>query len=43
MIALPGYFLHYLLTSRREKFEAFIEHLQNACGQRMLKRSKANA
>lgn len=42
MIALPGYFLHYLLTSRREKFEAFVEHLQNACGQRVLKRSKAN-
>lgn len=37
MIALPGYFLHYLLTSRRGQFEAFIEHLQNACGQRVLK------
>jgi biopolymer transport protein ExbB len=43
MIALPGYFLHYLLTSRRAKFESFIKHLQNACGQRVLKRSKANA
>lgn len=43
MIALPGYFLHYLLTSRRAKFEAFIEHLQNACGQRALKRHKQHA
>jgi biopolymer transport protein ExbB/TolQ len=36
MIALPGYFLHYILTSKRTKFEGFIEHLQNACGQRVL-------
>lgn len=36
MIALPGYFLHYLLTGKRFKFESFIEHLQNACGQRVL-------
>jgi biopolymer transport protein ExbB len=36
MVALPGYFLHYLLTSKRTKFEGFIEHLQNACGQRVL-------
>ncbi len=43
MIALPGYFLHYLLTSRRARFEAFIEHLQNACGQRALKRHKQHA
>jgi biopolymer transport protein ExbB len=40
MVALPGYFLHYLLTGKRRKFEAFIEHLQNACGQRVLKVSK---
>lgn len=40
MIALPGYFLHYLLTGKRGKFEAFIEHLQNACGQRVLKLAK---
>jgi biopolymer transport protein ExbB len=36
MVALPGYFLHYMLTSNRSKFEGFIEHLQNACGQRVL-------
>lgn len=36
MVALPGYLLHYLLTSKRTKFEGFIEHLQNACGQRVL-------
>lgn len=40
MIALPGYFLHYLLTGKRGKFEGFIEHLQNACGQRVLKLAK---
>ena len=37
MIALPGYFLHYLLTGKKGRFEGFIEHLQNACGQRVLK------
>lgn len=37
MIALPGYLLHYILTGKRNQFEAFIEHLQNACGQRVLK------
>ena len=36
MIALPGYFLHYLLVGKRSQFENFIEHLQNACGQRVL-------
>ena len=40
MIALPGYFLHYLLTGKRGRFEGFIEHLQNACGQRVLKLAK---
>lgn len=43
MIALPGYFLHYLLTGKRRKFETFIEHLQNACGQRVLKKHKQPA
>ncbi len=37
MIALPGYFLHYILTSKRNKFEGFLEHLQNACCQRVLR------
>jgi biopolymer transport protein ExbB len=37
MIALPGYLLHYILTGKRNQFESFIEHLQNACGQRVLK------
>ena len=37
MIALPGYLLHYILTGKRNDFESFIEHLQNACGQRVLK------
>lgn len=36
MVALPGYLLHYVLTSKRGRFESFIEHLQNACGQRVL-------
>ena len=40
MIALPGYFLHYVLTGKRNKFEGFLEHLQNACCQRVLKLSK---
>jgi biopolymer transport protein ExbB len=44
VIALPGYFLHYLLTSKRNKFEGFLEHLQNACCQRVLQLLKpANA
>jgi len=37
VIALPGYFLHYMLTGKRNKFQAFLEHLQNACCQRVLK------
>ncbi|MCA1964734.1 MAG: MotA/TolQ/ExbB proton channel family protein, partial [Prosthecobacter sp.] len=37
MVALPGYFLHYVLTAKRNKFEGFLEHLQNACTQRVLK------
>ncbi len=37
VIALPGYFLHYILTAKRSKFEGFLEHLQNACCQRVLK------
>jgi biopolymer transport protein ExbB len=41
MVALPGYFLHYMLTGKRAKFESFVEHLQNACGQRALNAAKA--
>ncbi len=37
MVALPGYLLHYILSGKRNDFESFIEHLQNACGQRVLK------
>lgn len=37
MVALPGYFLHYILTGKRNAFESFIEHLRNACTQRALK------
>lgn len=37
MVALPGYLLHYILSGKRNEFESFIEHLQNACGQRVLK------
>jgi biopolymer transport protein ExbB len=40
MVALPGYFLHYILTAKRGKFEGFLEHLQNACCQRVLKLNK---
>jgi biopolymer transport protein ExbB len=40
MVALPGYFLHYILTGKRNKFEGFLEHLQNACCQRVLKLSR---
>lgn len=40
VIALPGYFLHYLLTGKRNKFQGFLEHLQNACCQRVLKLSR---
>jgi biopolymer transport protein ExbB len=40
VIALPGYFLHYVLTSKRNKFDGFLEHLQNACCQRVLQLSK---
>jgi len=40
VIALPGYFLHYILTSQRNKFEGFLEHLQNACCQRVLQLSQ---
>jgi biopolymer transport protein ExbB len=40
VIALPGYFIHYILTAKRGKFEGFLEHLQNACCQRVLKLEK---
>jgi biopolymer transport protein ExbB len=41
MVALPGYFLHYIVSSKRDKFDAFIEHLMNAVSQRALKREDA--
>jgi biopolymer transport protein ExbB len=40
VIALPGYFLHYVLTGKRIRFEGFLEHLQNACCQRVLQLNK---
>jgi biopolymer transport protein ExbB len=43
VVALPGYFLHYMLTSKRNRFEGFLEHLQNACCQRVLQLSKNNS
>lgn len=40
VIALPGYFLHYILLGKRNTFQGFLEHLQNACCQRVLKLSR---
>jgi len=34
MVALPGYFFHFHLQRCRDKYAAFIEHLESACMQR---------
>lgn len=42
VIALPGYFLHYYLRRGRDKYAAFIEHLESACMQRLYRMKKAD-
>jgi biopolymer transport protein ExbB len=40
MVALPGYFFLYFLGRKREKYEAFVAHLEAACTQEILHRQK---
>ncbi|MEO0454299.1 MAG: MotA/TolQ/ExbB proton channel family protein [Verrucomicrobiota bacterium] len=42
VIALPGYFLHYHLRRGRDKYAAFIEHLESACMQRLYRKQKSD-
>lgn len=42
VIALPGYFMHYHLRRGRDKYVAFIEHLESACMQRIYRQRAAD-
>ncbi len=35
MVALPGYFLHYYLSRHRERFDAFLAHLETSYSQHL--------
>lgn len=37
VMALPGLFMHYLLTQKLERYKAFLAHLEAVCTQRLYK------
>ena len=43
MIAVPGMFFQYHLSRERERYKAFLAHLQTVCAQQFYRRSKAAA
>jgi biopolymer transport protein ExbB len=40
VIALPGLFLHYRLRRERDRYDAFLAHLQTLCTQHLFRRLK---
>jgi biopolymer transport protein ExbB len=40
MVALPGLFFLYHLTRQRDRYEAFLAHLETACAQHLYRRMR---
>ncbi|MFN6147422.1 MAG: MotA/TolQ/ExbB proton channel family protein [Planctomycetota bacterium] len=43
VVALPGMFFHYQLARKRDRYEAFLAHLETVCTQHIHRRQRAGA
>lgn len=43
VVALPGLFLHYQLSRQRDRYEAFLAHLETVCTQHLYRRLREGA
>ena len=43
VVALPGMFFHYQLSRKRDRYEAFLAHLETVCTQHIHRRRREGA